>query len=55
MPTTISESPSVVTLIDVFEATPHEQADLVEPHSTAYSATETLPPHSLTVLIWTKP
>ena len=30
MPTTISESPSVVTLIDVFEATPHEQADLVE-------------------------
>lgn len=33
----------------------NEQSDLVEPHSTPYSATETLPPHSLTVLTWTKP
>jgi hypothetical protein len=33
----------------------NEQADLVEPHPTPYSAAETLPPHSLTVLTWSKP
>jgi len=33
----------------------NEQQDLVEPHSTPYSATEFLPPHSLTVLTWSKP
>jgi hypothetical protein len=32
----------------------NEQADLVEPRPTPYSSTETLPPHSLTVLTWTK-
>jgi hypothetical protein len=33
----------------------NELQDLVEPHSTPYSAAETLPPHSLTVVTWTKP
>jgi len=33
----------------------NEQADLVEPHPTSFSATESLPPHSLTVLTWTRP
>jgi len=33
----------------------NELQDLVEPHPTPYSAAETLPPHSLTVLTWSKP
>ena len=33
----------------------NEQQDLVEPRTAPYSATETLPPHSLTVLTWNKP
>jgi len=33
----------------------NENQDLVEPRSTPYSSTESLPPHSLTVLTWTKP
>jgi len=33
----------------------NEQQDLVEPHPTTYSPNQSLPPHSLTVLTWTKP
>ena len=33
----------------------NEQADLVKLRATPYSASENLPPHSLTVLTWTKP
>jgi len=33
----------------------NENQDLVEPHATSYTVSETLPPHSLTVLTWIKP
>ena len=33
----------------------NEQSTQVEPHQTPYSPNQSLPPHSLTVLTWTKP